>query len=153
MKWPASFPVKLGGLVVLAALIVRIIFLVSVDNTSVVIQQRGSSTYHDAYDYDRLAKNLLEHKIYGYGQRSSSYRAPGYPWFLAGIYAVFGPVPLAVRIIQVLLGTRTCLLLFLMARELFPLVDEAADEPTADLLTQRMQVHEKTAWMLRSMLG
>jgi starvation-inducible DNA-binding protein len=32
-------------------------------------------------------------------------------------------------------------------------VEEAADEPTADLLTQRMQVHEKTAWMLRSMLA
>jgi len=39
------------------------------------------------------------------------------------------------------------------ARELFPLVEDASDEPTADLLTQRMQVHEKTAWMLRSMLG
>jgi starvation-inducible DNA-binding protein len=38
------------------------------------------------------------------------------------------------------------------ARELFPLVDEAHDEPSADLLTQRMQVHEKTAWMLRSLL-
>ena len=38
------------------------------------------------------------------------------------------------------------------AREVFPLADEAGDEPTADLLTQRMQIHEKTAWMLRSML-
>ncbi len=38
------------------------------------------------------------------------------------------------------------------ARELFPLVDKASDEPTADLLTQRMQVHEKAAWMLRSLL-
>jgi starvation-inducible DNA-binding protein len=38
------------------------------------------------------------------------------------------------------------------ARELFSRVDEAHDEPTADLLTQRMQTHEKTAWMLRSML-
>lgn len=38
------------------------------------------------------------------------------------------------------------------ARKLFPIVDEANDEPTADLLTQRMQVHEKTAWMLRSLL-
>lgn len=38
------------------------------------------------------------------------------------------------------------------AREIFPVVDDAHDEPTADLLTQRMQVHEKTAWMLRSML-
>jgi starvation-inducible DNA-binding protein len=36
---------------------------------------------------------------------------------------------------------------------LFPLVDSAHDEPTADLLTQRMQVHEKTAWMLRSLLA
>ena len=39
------------------------------------------------------------------------------------------------------------------ARSIFPLVEKASDEPTADLLTQRMQVHEKNAWMLRSMLG
>lgn len=38
------------------------------------------------------------------------------------------------------------------AREVFPLAEEASDEPTADLLTQRMQASEKTAWMLRSML-
>ena len=38
------------------------------------------------------------------------------------------------------------------ARSIFPIVDEAHDEPTADLLTQRMQIHEKTAWMLRSLL-
>ena len=38
------------------------------------------------------------------------------------------------------------------AREVLPLADSAADEPTLDLLTQRMQVHEKNAWMLRSLL-
>ncbi len=38
------------------------------------------------------------------------------------------------------------------ARSAMPLAERAQDEPTADLLTQRMQVHEKTAWMLRSML-
>ena len=38
------------------------------------------------------------------------------------------------------------------ARELFPVVDKASDEPTADLLTQRLTVHEQTAWMLRSIL-
>ncbi len=38
------------------------------------------------------------------------------------------------------------------ARELFPLADKASDEPTADLLTQRLSVHEQTAWMLRSLL-
>jgi starvation-inducible DNA-binding protein len=39
------------------------------------------------------------------------------------------------------------------AREIFPYTDSANDEPTADLLTQRMQTHEKTAWMLRAMLA
>lgn len=38
------------------------------------------------------------------------------------------------------------------ARQNFPAVDGANDESTADLLTQRMQVHEKSAWMLRSLL-
>jgi len=38
------------------------------------------------------------------------------------------------------------------ARAAFPAADKAHDEPTADLLTQRMQIHEKNAWMLRSML-
>jgi len=38
------------------------------------------------------------------------------------------------------------------ARSIFPLVESANDQPTADLLTQRLNVHEKTAWMLRSLL-
>jgi starvation-inducible DNA-binding protein len=38
------------------------------------------------------------------------------------------------------------------AREVFKAADAAGDQPTCDLLTQRMQVHEKTAWMLRSLL-
>lgn len=38
------------------------------------------------------------------------------------------------------------------ARSIFPVADKASDEATADLLTQRIQIHEKTAWMLRSLL-
>ena len=38
------------------------------------------------------------------------------------------------------------------ARKLFPVVDVANDQPTADVLTQRIDIHEKTAWMLRSLL-
>lgn len=38
------------------------------------------------------------------------------------------------------------------ARSIFPVAEKVNDEPTADLLTQRLQVHEKTAWMLRSLL-
>ena len=39
------------------------------------------------------------------------------------------------------------------AREAIAAAGEVGDEPTADLLTQRMQIHEKNAWMLRSMLA
>ncbi|HEX8921683.1 MAG TPA: ferritin-like domain-containing protein, partial [Pyrinomonadaceae bacterium] len=39
------------------------------------------------------------------------------------------------------------------ARTAFTVAEEASDAPTADLLTERMQVHEKTAWMLRSLLS
>ena len=38
------------------------------------------------------------------------------------------------------------------AREALPIAEEANDQPTLDLLTQRMQIHEKNAWMLRSLL-
>ena len=38
------------------------------------------------------------------------------------------------------------------ARKLYPVVEAANDQPTADVLTQRLEVHEKTAWMLRSLL-
>ncbi|MCQ8895498.1 DNA starvation/stationary phase protection protein [Limnobacter humi] len=38
------------------------------------------------------------------------------------------------------------------AREIFPVVDAADDQPSADVLTQRMDIHEKTAWMLRALL-
>ncbi|MBF4989098.1 MULTISPECIES: Dps family protein [unclassified Methylophilus] len=38
------------------------------------------------------------------------------------------------------------------ARSVFPAAEKASDEATSDLLTQRLQLHEKTAWMLRSLL-
>ena len=38
------------------------------------------------------------------------------------------------------------------AREVLAIASDANDQPTADLLTQRLQIHEKTAWMLRSLL-
>lgn len=50
---------------------------------------------------------------------------------------------------QLVLGQET---IVRTAREIFPVVDAANDEPSADLLTQRMQIHEKNAWMLRSLL-
>lgn len=59
-------------------------------------------------------------------------------------------VPDAVEMIrQLVIGQETVVR---TARKVFKIAEKANDEPTADLLTQRMQIHEKNAWMLRSML-
>ena len=59
-------------------------------------------------------------------------------------------VPKAEEMIQLLVAGQEAVAR--TAREVFATADEANDEPTADLLTQRLQIHEKNAWMLRSLL-
>jgi starvation-inducible DNA-binding protein len=59
-------------------------------------------------------------------------------------------VPKAERMVQLLIEGQEAVVK--TARELLPLAEGADDQPTLDLLTQRMQVHEKNAWMLRSLL-
>ncbi len=84
--------------------------------------------------------------------RSLGHPAPGtYSEFakLTSIPEVKG-VPTAGDMIRILAAGQETVVR--TARSLFPIVDAAGDEPSADLLTQRMQVHEKNAWMLRSML-
>ena len=84
--------------------------------------------------------------------RALGHAAPGtYKEFvrLASIPEVEG-VPTATDMIRHLVAAQEATAR--TARKLFPVVDKANDQPTADLLTQRMEVHEKTAWMLRSLL-
>ena len=86
-------------------------------------------------------------------------RSLGHP--APGSYAAFGRLsslpdapdtpPKALEMVRVLVaGHETCAR---TAREAFKRADEANDQPTADLATTRMQAHEKTAWMLRSLLA
>ncbi|MDX9993988.1 MAG: Dps family protein [Rhodocyclaceae bacterium] len=84
--------------------------------------------------------------------RALGHPAPGtYKEFvkLASIKEVDG-VPKAEEMLRLLVAAQEATAR--TARELFPVVDKANDQPTADVLTQRLDVHEKTAWMLRSML-
>jgi starvation-inducible DNA-binding protein len=84
--------------------------------------------------------------------RALGYPAPGtYKEFvkLASIEEVDG-VPQATDMIRHLVAAQEATAR--TARKLFPVVNQADDQPTADLLTQRLEVHEKTAWMLRSLL-
>jgi len=94
-----------------------------------------------------LAVDLIAERI-----RSLGFPAPAtYAAFLELSSIAETPgVPKANDMIQLLVEGQESVVR--TARSIFPLVDRVNDEPTADLLTQRMQVHEKTAWMLRSLL-
>jgi starvation-inducible DNA-binding protein len=84
--------------------------------------------------------------------RALGHPAPGtYKEFvkLASIKEVEG-VPKATEMIRLLVDAQEATAR--TARGLFPLIEKANDQPSADLLTQRLEVHEKTAWMLRSLL-
>lgn len=84
--------------------------------------------------------------------RSLGLPAPGtYGEFikLSSIKEVDG-VPRAKEMIQLLVHGHESVVR--TARSVYPVVEKAADEASADLLTQRIQLHEKTAWMLRSLL-
>lgn len=84
--------------------------------------------------------------------RALGYPTPGtYKEFvrLASIEEVEG-VPHATDMIRHLVAAQEATAR--TARKLLPVVTDANDQPTADLLTQRLNVHEKTAWMLRSLL-
>ena len=85
-------------------------------------------------------------------------RSLGHP--APGSYAQFGKLasvpdaplnpPKALEMVRILVAGHEAVAR--TARQLFPAADKASDEPTADLLTQRLTVHEQTAWMLRSLL-
>jgi starvation-inducible DNA-binding protein len=84
--------------------------------------------------------------------RALGFPAPGtYREFseLTSIQESRGALP-AEKMIEVLVQGQEAVVR--TARSVFPIVDRVHDEPTADLLTNRMQVHEKTAWMLRSLV-
>jgi starvation-inducible DNA-binding protein len=103
--------------------------------------------FETQYNELALAVDLIAERI-----RALDVQAPGsYREFskLTAIKESEGSPNANEMIKQLVLGQET---VARTARSVFPDAEAANDQPTADLLTQRMQVHEKTAWMLRSLL-
>ncbi|MBK9295226.1 MAG: DNA starvation/stationary phase protection protein [Oligoflexia bacterium] len=103
--------------------------------------------FETQYNELALAVDLIAERI-----RSLGFPAPGtYSEFskLTSIKEKVGHVKAEDMIKDLIEGQETVVR---TARSVFEAVEDAADEATADLLTQRMQLHEKTAWMLRSLL-
>jgi len=103
--------------------------------------------FETQYNELALAVDLVAERI-----RALGFPAPGtYRRFaeLSSIKEEEG-VPKAEDMIrQLVVGNET---VARTAREVFKIAESVSDQPTCDLLTQRMQTHEKTAWMLRSLL-
>ena len=84
--------------------------------------------------------------------RSLGHPAPGsYAQFsqLSSLSDVPATPPAAMEMVRILVAGHEAVAR--TARAIFPLAEKANDQPTADLLTQRLTVHEQTAWMLRSL--
>lgn len=103
--------------------------------------------FETQYNELALAVDLVAERI-----RSLGFPAPGtYKQYaaLSSIKEEDG-IPKAQDMIRLLVEGQEAVVR--TARSLYPSVEAASDEATADLLTQRIQLHEKTAWMLRSLL-
>ena len=85
--------------------------------------------------------------------RSLGYPAPGTNTQFAQLTSIEETpgVPQAMEMVRLLMKGHEAVAR--TAREVLPAADKGGDEATTDLLTQRLQTHEKTAWMLRSMLS
>jgi len=103
--------------------------------------------FMDLYNEQWLAVDLIAERI-----RALGFPAPGSYGEFAALTSIKDSAgrPNAKEMIQQIVEgqeavTRT-------AREIVPISEKCGDQPTLDLLTQRMQIHEKNAWMLRSLL-
>ncbi|NJM45008.1 MAG: DNA starvation/stationary phase protection protein [Alkalinema sp. RU_4_3] len=103
--------------------------------------------FETQYTEMALAVDLIAERI-----RALGFPAPGTYSEYAKLTTIpeTSGVPKAEEMIQLLVEGQESVVR--TARSIFPVVDAAHDEPSADLLTQRMQLHEKNAWMLRSLL-
>ena len=103
--------------------------------------------FEQQYNELWLAVDLVAERI-----RALGFPAPGTSRQLAALTSIKDEdgVPKALEMIKHLVdGHET---VARTSRSAFKIADEVHDQPTCDLLTQRMQIHEKTAWMLRSLL-
>jgi starvation-inducible DNA-binding protein len=103
--------------------------------------------FETQYTEMALAVDLIAERI-----RALGFPAPGTYSEYAKLTTIpeTAGVPKAEEMIQLLVEGQESVVR--TARSIFPVVNAAQDEPSADLLTQRMQLHEKNAWMLRSLL-
>lgn len=97
------------------ALLVRVLFNVFVMG----MENGGLDLFPDGKEYDALGLSLAEGSGYARSQVPDTYRPPGYPLFLAAVYALFGHSVAAVKVLQSILDAATCVMILLIGERLF----------------------------------
>lgn len=97
------------------ALLVRLLFNASVTG----MENAGLELFPDGKEYDALGLSLASGSGYEQHHAPDTFRPPGYPLFLAAVYALFGHSFAAVKILQSLLGAGTCVMILLLGERLF----------------------------------
>lgn len=107
-----------GWFIFLAALVVRVALVLPMPANSVRTPISSDFTM-DARAYAGVARNLVDHGVFGYGARASAFRPPLYPAYLAVTFRLFGENYRVVRLGQALMGALACLALLQLGRRLF----------------------------------
>ena len=102
----ANSALAMAGLVFILALALRLIYLHGLQTNPTFAQPLMDAAYHDQWARRLAAGDWLGREVF--------FRAPLYPYCLGGLYAVFGPNPVAVRVVQFVLGALTCALTCLL---------------------------------------
>jgi 4-amino-4-deoxy-L-arabinose transferase-like glycosyltransferase len=101
--------------VFVGALVVRILFNVYL----VGMDKPGFVFFPDGEEYDAIARSLAAGTGFEVNHSPNTFRPPGYPFFLAAIYAIGGPGYAVVKIVQSVVGALTCLMIVLIGEQLF----------------------------------
>ena len=99
--------------------LIAIVFAALAARGAYVATRSNEISWADAKDYDSIARNLLKGKGFVSWEGKRAGRAPGYPLFLAGCYALGLDTPRAIHLIQAIVGAATCLLIWLLGRQLY----------------------------------
>lgn len=108
----ADHPWRALSVIVALALAVRLAYVI-------VVAGLNKPPAYDGIGYDIVAMTLLEQHFYGGYAGVSAFRPPGYPFFLAGVYALFGHQYAVVRLLQAVLDALTCALVYGIGARLF----------------------------------
>jgi 4-amino-4-deoxy-L-arabinose transferase-like glycosyltransferase len=104
-QWPRW---KTLGAIIGTALMARLLVVIA-------MPELGDPNSMDTSNYLHLARSLMESGSYAMWAKPSAYVAPVYPFFLAGVFKIFGENFLVVKLIQVVLGTAAVLFVYLLA--------------------------------------